>query len=49
MGNNGVPHERVPVSCRPLDLFWFIPTHGDGSYLGSETQQRTVCAWGLQR
>lgn len=24
----------------PPDLFWFIPTHGDGSYLGSETQQR---------
>ena len=22
------------------DFFWFIPTHGDGSYLGSETQQR---------
>jgi alkanesulfonate monooxygenase len=25
---------------RPLDFFWFIPTHGDGSYLGSERQQR---------
>ena len=25
---------------RPLDFFWFIPTHGDGSYLGSETRQR---------
>lgn len=25
---------------RPLDFFWFIPTHGDGSYLGSEDQQR---------
>ncbi len=24
----------------PLNFFWFIPTHGDGSYLGSETQQR---------
>lgn len=24
----------------PLSFFWFIPTHGDGSYLGSETQQR---------
>lgn len=24
----------------PLDFFWFIPTHGDGSYLGSERQQR---------
>ncbi|MGU3495327.1 FMNH2-dependent alkanesulfonate monooxygenase [Xanthobacteraceae bacterium A53D] len=22
------------------DFFWFIPTHGDGSYLGSETRQR---------
>lgn len=27
-------------SDRPLDFFWFIPTHGDGSYLGSENQQR---------
>jgi len=25
---------------QPLNFFWFIPTHGDGSYLGSETQQR---------
>jgi alkanesulfonate monooxygenase len=24
----------------PPSFFWFIPTHGDGSYLGSETQQR---------
>jgi len=24
----------------PLNFFWFIPTHGDGTYLGSETQQR---------
>lgn len=23
-----------------LEFFWFIPTHGDGSYLGSEDQQR---------
>ncbi|MBX3567903.1 MAG: FMNH2-dependent alkanesulfonate monooxygenase [Rhizobiaceae bacterium] len=25
---------------RPLNFFWFIPTHGDGRYLGSEEQQR---------
>jgi len=24
----------------PLNFFWFIPTHGDGSYLGSESLQR---------
>jgi alkanesulfonate monooxygenase len=24
----------------PIRFFWFIPTHGDGSYLGSERQQR---------
>lgn len=24
----------------PINFFWFIPTHGDGSYLGSESQQR---------
>ncbi|MEI5676915.1 MULTISPECIES: FMNH2-dependent alkanesulfonate monooxygenase [unclassified Mesorhizobium] len=28
------------ISEKPLDFFWFIPTHGDGSYLGSEQQQR---------
>ncbi|WP_164774021.1 LLM class flavin-dependent oxidoreductase, partial [Mesorhizobium sp. M7A.F.Ca.US.006.01.2.1] len=30
----------APASTAPLDFFWFIPTHGDGSYLGSEEQQR---------
>ena len=24
----------------PISFFWFIPTHGDGTYLGSERQQR---------
>jgi alkanesulfonate monooxygenase len=28
------------TASAPPDFFWFIPTHGDGSYLGSETQQR---------
>ena len=26
--------------AEPVSFFWFIPTHGDGSYLGSERQQR---------
>lgn len=30
----------VAPAEKPLDFFWFIPTHGDGSYLGSEKQQR---------
>jgi alkanesulfonate monooxygenase len=30
----------TPADTAPLDFFWFIPTHGDGSYLGSEEQQR---------
>ena len=30
----------VASKDRPLDFFWFIPTHGDGSYLGTEKQQR---------
>jgi alkanesulfonate monooxygenase len=29
-----------PNETKPLDFFWFIPTHGDGSYLGTERQQR---------
>ncbi|MEW6121961.1 MAG: FMNH2-dependent alkanesulfonate monooxygenase [Pseudomonadota bacterium] len=28
------------MTLDPLNFFWFIPTHGDGSYLGSETRQR---------
>lgn len=24
----------------PIRFFWFIPTHGDGRYLGSGEQQR---------
>ncbi|RVA44438.1 alkanesulfonate monooxygenase, partial [Mesorhizobium sp. M7A.F.Ca.CA.004.09.1.2] len=35
-----VPDMTAPASTAPLDFFWFIPTHGDGSYLGSEEQQR---------
>lgn len=30
----------MTTPAKPLDFFWFIPTHGDGSYLGSEQQQR---------
>jgi alkanesulfonate monooxygenase len=30
----------MTAPANPLDFFWFIPTHGDGSYLGSEEQQR---------
>lgn len=33
----------VPVpaaAAQSPDIFWFIPTHGDGAYLGSETRQR---------
>jgi alkanesulfonate monooxygenase len=29
-----------PQPTEPISFFWFIPTHGDGSYLGSERQQR---------
>lgn len=30
---------QIPATD-PINFFWFIPTHGDGSYLGSETRQR---------
>jgi alkanesulfonate monooxygenase len=30
----------TPRDTHPLSMFWFIPTHGDGWYLGSERQQR---------
>ncbi len=30
----------IAAAERPLDFFWFIPTHGDGSYLGTEALQR---------
>jgi alkanesulfonate monooxygenase len=32
--------ETMTHPANPLDFFWFIPTHGDGSYLGSENRQR---------
>ena len=25
---------------QPLDMFWFLPTSGDGSYLGTEKGHR---------
>lgn len=28
------------MTRQPLDFFWFIPTHGDGSYLGSSQGER---------
>src|ERR1700709_2045763 len=28
------------MSKQPLDLFWFLPTSGDGSYLGTEKGHR---------
>ena len=30
-------HDTTRHPEQPLDFFWFIPTPGDGSYLGSET------------
>lgn len=32
--------QQTRSSLAPLDFFWFIPTHGDGSYLGTERLQR---------
>ena len=32
----------ITTTPRPLDMFWFLPTGGDGRYLGSKTGQRTV-------
>lgn len=31
---------NVSENASKLSFFWFIPTHGDGSYLGSEQNQR---------
>ncbi|MGC4025540.1 MAG: FMNH2-dependent alkanesulfonate monooxygenase [Mesorhizobium sp.] len=33
-------NKKTETAVDPLNFFWFIPTHGDGSYLGSEQQQR---------
>jgi alkanesulfonate monooxygenase len=30
----------IAPALPPLDFFWFIPTHGDGSYLGSQQRHR---------
>jgi len=33
-------HSHKPLAQKPLDLFWFIPVSGDGSYLGTEQGHR---------
>jgi alkanesulfonate monooxygenase len=33
---------NMPESAKPLDIFWFIPVTGDGSYLGSEIGNRSA-------
>ncbi|MFO1069782.1 MAG: FMNH2-dependent alkanesulfonate monooxygenase [Geminicoccaceae bacterium] len=34
----------MTTTDRPLDLFWFLPTSGDGTYLGSEQGHRPADA-----
>ncbi|KAF1045197.1 FMNH2-dependent alkanesulfonate monooxygenase [Xylophilus sp.] len=34
---------------QPLNVFWFLPTHGDGRYLGSASQSRAVDQTYLQQ
>src|ERR1700728_4154454 len=34
--------QSSPERDRNMELFWFLPTHGDGRYLGSAEQARTV-------
>ncbi|WP_068639184.1 LLM class flavin-dependent oxidoreductase [Thauera butanivorans] len=29
---------------KPLDIFWFLPTHGDGRYLGSSNRAHDIAA-----
>jgi alkanesulfonate monooxygenase len=30
----------MSTATKPLDLYWYLPTHGDGPYLGSEKRYR---------
>lgn len=32
----------MPASNKPLDLYWYLPTHGDGPYLGTDERHRTA-------
>ena len=32
----------MPIPTKPLDVFWFIPVTGDGSYLGSDIGNRSA-------
>jgi alkanesulfonate monooxygenase len=34
--------ERAALMLRNMEVFWFLPTHGDGRYLGTTEQARTV-------
>jgi hypothetical protein len=33
---------RLLLGSAPMELFWFIPTHGDGRYLGTTRGARPV-------
>ena len=35
-----IPIDRVPAEA--CDVLWFLPTHGDGRYLGSRTGARPL-------
>jgi len=37
-----VPSISTSGSSSPLDVFWFLPTHGDGRYLGTSVGGRPV-------
>jgi alkanesulfonate monooxygenase len=30
----------MSISTKPLDFYWYLPTHGDGPYLGSDERHR---------
>jgi alkanesulfonate monooxygenase len=35
-----MPQKSKKPSSKPLDLFWYLPTHGDGPYLGTQDRHR---------
>jgi alkanesulfonate monooxygenase len=42
VGAGGVMHMNITTPRRKLDFMWFLPTGGDGAYLGSSRGQRHV-------
>ena len=40
---------QPPQAAEAADILWFVPTHGDGRYLGTQEGAREVCLHYMNR